>query len=141
MEKSDSLKLDITNSNDIFSMAYSHSYWIFTFLLSLAILILISLYFIHLRIKNSKNLDSKLADTITNFKNNSVDMKNIVISINNAPELYKNLTKMYHPDKYVGTEYEETANEIFQTINSKRRDFNALCEIKKLAEEKLPTKT
>jgi hypothetical protein len=85
-------------------------------------------------------LDPNLSDTIKEAKNNSIDMGNIIISINNAPELYKKLSKMYHPDKYAGTDYEGIANNIFQAINAKRRDYNSLLKIQQLAEEKLPSK-
>jgi hypothetical protein len=140
METLDSINSNIKPVVEITNQPNSYTFWVLIISLALVLLTVLGLYLFHIRNKNRNKLDPNLSDTIKEAKNNSIDMGNIIISINNAPELYKKLSKMYHPDKYAGTDYEGIANNIFQAINAKRRDYNSLLKIQQLAEEKLPSK-
>lgn len=138
MKTTDSLYSNIQPAVEITKQPHSYSFWILIISLAFALLAVLGIYLLHIRNKNKNKLDPKLTDTIKNAKGNSIDMDNLITSINSAPELYKKLSKIYHPDKYVGTEYEVIAKDIFQSINSKKRDYKALSEIEKEASRSLP---
>jgi hypothetical protein len=63
----------------------------------------------------------------------TVDMENVMNSINGARELYKDLSKHCHPDKFINTEYQEPAAEIFKEISKHKRNYNKLSELRERA--------
>jgi hypothetical protein len=70
-------------------------------------------------------------------KNASVDMDNVMSSINGSRDLYKQLSRSCHPDKFVNTPMQEKAENIFQEISKNKRNYNALLELKERAVNEL----
>jgi|SRR5690554_3366094 len=59
-----------------------------------------------------------------------VDMDNLMHSIVGAKELYKELSKKCHPDRFVNSDKQPNAEEIFQEITDSKRNFKKLEELK-----------
>jgi hypothetical protein len=82
----------------------------------------------------SKNNVFELTDLETkhlkNSKNNKIDMDNLMDSIHNSRNLYKELSKKCHPDKFINNPKQKIAEEIFQEISENERNFEKLSAIK-----------
>lgn len=109
----------------------SHSIW---FWIALAELIIIA--FLIFTIKKKKK-DLKFADLskdkIRNAKKSDIDMDNLMNSINSSKDLYKELSRTCHPDRFINSDKQKIAEEIFQEISKHKRDFKNLTELKQRA--------
>jgi hypothetical protein len=74
---------------------------------------------------------------LKDLKNQSIDMDNLMNSINKSKELYKELSKKCHPDRFVNTDLQEVADKLFQEITLNQRNYNRLIELKEEAKQKL----
>ena len=70
-------------------------------------------------------------------KSGSVDMPNLMNSLFHSEELYKELSRKCHPDRFVNTPEQEVAEDIFQRISRNRRNYKQLVLIKEEAQNKL----
>src|SRR5690606_18359338 len=90
-------------------------------------------------IRKPKSLD--LIDVskvdIRKAKNSKIDMNDLMNNINRSKALYKNLSRACHPDRFVNSENQQVATEIFQGISDHKRDFQKLMELKTRAEKEL----
>lgn len=77
---------------------------------------------------------------IRGSKKSEIDMSNLMNSINSSKTLYKELSRSCHPDRFVNTDKQLIAQEIFQEISKNERDFNKLTELKEKATQKLNIK-
>ena len=104
------------------------SFW---FWVALVELILILVLIIKLRRKHNKSvLSDVIMHQFNDAKNSDIDMSNLMNSINKAKGLYKELSKKCHPDKFVNTEYQDIANDIFQEMTNDKRNFEKLSALK-----------
>ena len=71
------------------------------------------------------------------MKSQDIDMENLMNSITNSNELYKELSKKCHPDRFVNTELQFIAEKIFQEITENKRDYNSLLKLKERAIKEL----
>lgn len=82
----------------------------------------------------SKNKVFDLTDLETkhlkNSKRNKIDMNNLMDSIHNSRNLYKELSKKCHPDRFVNDQKQKIAEEIFQEISENERNFEKLSLLK-----------
>ncbi len=105
-----------------------HSIW-FWFALTELIIIVFLIY----KLK-SKNKVFELTDLETkhlkNSKNNKIDMNNLMDSIHNSRNLYKELSKKCHPDRFINDPKHKIAEEIFQEISENERNFEKLSLLK-----------
>jgi hypothetical protein len=89
----------------------------------------------------SKKPDLALADlnrdTLKKAKGSAIDMTNLMDSIYGSKELYKELSRRCHPDRFVNTSYQPAAEEIFQEISESQRDFEKLSALKVRAANEL----
>ncbi|HOZ83451.1 MAG TPA: hypothetical protein PKU82_11060 [Bacteroidia bacterium] len=129
------LQIDTTNvatlkvSNSIWT-----SWWFWIAVLEFAIIILLLM-----RKKQNSNLafsDLK-KNTIKNSKKADIDMDNLMQSIHGSGELYKELSRRCHPDRFVNSPKQKIAEEIFQEISNNRRDFEKLSLLKQRAIDEL----
>lgn len=90
---------------------------------------------------NKKKIGNKnvLKDEIKSTLNNEVNMDDLMNSINNSRQLYKELCRVYHPDRFTKSSEKEIAESIFQDISANKRNYNELIKIKLKAERKLLT--
>jgi hypothetical protein len=100
---------------------------------------LIELLIIVYLIFKSKKKKSELAfgdlskKKIRNSKKSEIDMSNVMNSINGSKTLYKELSRSCHPDRFVNSDKQLIAEEIFQDITKHKRDFKKLTELKERA--------
>lgn len=109
----------------------SFSIWFWVAILELLIILLLIL---KLRKKNnSLEFGDISRDKMRKAKNSNVDMTNLMDSINGSKDLYKKLSRTCHPDRFVNSDKEQIAEEIFQEVSKNRRDFKKLSELKQKA--------
>lgn len=60
-------------------------------------------------------------------------MGNLMNSINNSSELYKELSRKCHPDRFVNSPDQKLAEEIFQEIARHKRNHEKLIALKERA--------
>ncbi|RCW91317.1 molecular chaperone DnaJ [Winogradskyella arenosi] len=103
---------------------------------------IIIIYLVFKLKKRNVNLDfadiSK--DKLNSVKSSSIDMGNVMNSINSSRGLYKNLSRLCHPDRFINSEKQELAESIFQEITKHKRNFQKLSELKQRAKEELEIK-
>lgn len=74
-----------------------------------------------------------------NAKKSNIDMNKLMDSINNSKSLYKELSKKYHPDRFVNTSKHLLSERLFQEISKNKRNHENLILLKKQAESELGT--
>ena len=129
--KSDSLAIATTSKAE--SLLNSTWFWIAIIEFSIIVLLLI-------RLKNKKSdlaFSDLPKDKMKNAKSSSIDMDNLMNSINGSRDLYKELSRACHPDKFVNTQKQKIAEEIFQNISKDKRNFEKLLALKERAKTEL----
>ncbi|MFM2338059.1 MAG: hypothetical protein RL115_1252 [Bacteroidota bacterium] len=112
-----------------------YNYWIWF----ASIELLIIFYLLGLLLKRKKNtIDITVGATINKAKTSMVDMGNVIDSIHQSRQLYKQLCTKCHPDRFT-SDYlkQKIAEDLFQEITRNQRNFNKLLELKELAQKKL----
>jgi len=129
--KSDSLAIATTSSSN----GLLSSTWFWISIVEFAVII-----FLLLRLKKKKTelaFSDLPKDKMKNAKSSSIDMDNLMNSINGSRDLYKELSKACHPDKFVNTEKQKIAEDIFQDISKDKRNFEKLLAHKERAKNEL----
>ncbi|MCE2681538.1 MAG: molecular chaperone DnaJ [Cryomorphaceae bacterium] len=93
------------------------------------IIILVVLLFRLLRHKGNRDINK--------FKSVEIDMDNLMQSIHLSKDLYKELSRSCHPDRFINTEKFEIAESIFQEISLNERNYKELLRLKDEAADKL----
>ena len=114
------------------------SYWFWVALLEFVIIIL----FIYKTRKKNKILDFSdvSKDKVKSAKTVDVDMANLMNSISGAKPLYKSLSRLCHPDRFINTDKQTIAENIFQQISNNKRNYKMLIELKERAIKELEIK-
>ena len=60
-------------------------------------------------------------------------MVNLMNSINGSKDLYKQLSRICHPNRYINSDKRQVTEEIFQEISKNKRDYKKLSELKQRA--------
>ena len=71
------------------------------------------------------------------FQTAKIDKTHLLSSINSSRGLYKQLSKVCHPDRFINTEYYGLALKIFNEISKNKRDYNKLSSLKERATKEL----
>ena len=117
---------------------YSFSIW---FWIALTELLVIAFLIFRLRKKNDNlKFGDVTKDKRRKAKKSTVDMNNLMNSINSSKDLYKELSRSCHPDRFINSNKQQLAEEIFQEISKHKRDFNKLTELKEKATTELSIK-
>ncbi|OBX22199.1 MULTISPECIES: J domain-containing protein [Bizionia] len=104
------------------------------FWIALAELIIIAFLIITIKKKQKSLKFADLSkDKIRNAKKSDIDMDNLMNSINSSKDLYKELSRTCHPDRFINSDKQNIAEEIFQEISKNKRDFKNLTELKQRA--------
>lgn len=74
---------------------------------------------------------------IKRYKKTDLDMANVMQDLHLSRQLYKTLSRKYHPDKFIGTMKVELAEELFKLIQQNKSNYNGLLAIEKRAELEL----
>ncbi len=109
------------------------------FYISILLFALVIIQFIVLLRKSSSpsySQDSK----IQNLKKTEVNMDDLMQSIVGSKELYKKLSKRCHPDRFIGTDKQSKADELFKSISKYKRNYTELIALKDKAQKELNIK-
>ncbi|WP_415370917.1 hypothetical protein [Patiriisocius sp. Uisw_047] len=125
--KADSVVTETISNTD----ATTFSIWFWVAIIEFFIIV-----FLFLKLKKKGN-DLKFGDLskdkMRNAKKSDVDMDNLMNSINGSKDLYKELSRTCHPDRFINADKQKLAEEIFQDISKHKRDFKKLTELKERA--------
>jgi hypothetical protein len=109
------------------NLLYSIWFWI-------AIIEFFVVLFLITKLLTKKKLDFDFyglqKDKLKNAKSTSIDMNDLMNNINGSKDLYKNLSRACHPDKFLNTDMYKKAEEIFQEITLNKRNYKRLVELK-----------
>ena len=130
------MNMNDTIPTEIMANAKGFSAWMWV---ALAEFVAIVLLFLRLKKHKKTHVNvgsfSKKDLEITDKAN--ADMGNLMNSITKSRELYKELSRKYHPDRFVNTPLYETAQELFQRITESKRSYRQLSLLKEEAIVKL----
>jgi hypothetical protein len=125
--------LQITNDSIVKVSTVQSSTYISNIWLWISIFELLIIIFLFYKLKNKRpelEFGDLPKDKLKTAKSTSIDMDNLMNSINGAGELYKELSKKCHPDRFVNSDKQSLAEEIFQEISKNKRNFKALQDLK-----------
>jgi hypothetical protein len=105
-----------------------HIFWFYIALFEFIVI----LAFIFFRLKRHK-----AKREIDKFKNVDIDMDNLMQSIHLSKDLYKELSRSCHPDRFINTEKFEIAQGLFQEISLNEKNYKELVRLKDEANKKL----
>jgi len=72
-------------------------------------------------------------DKLRKAKKTEINMGNLMHSINGSRELYVELSRVCHPDRFINTDKQEIASEIFKEISNNKRNYEKLSGLKERA--------
>lgn len=111
------------------------SWWVYLVVSGLFVILILARYLIKKYKKQS--LQGYPIDKIKAMQKTSVDLDNLMYSISSANELYKDLSKTCHPDRFLKDDKHSIAEEIFKEITKSKRNYAQLDQLKKRAEAEL----
>jgi hypothetical protein len=116
----------------------SISFW---FWIALLEFLIIALLIYRLR-KRSRNLDfSDLPEgKLKSAKSANIDMGNLMNSINGSKDIYKELSRLCHPDRFINTDKHNNALLIFQEVSKNKRNYKELSNLRERAITELEIK-
>lgn len=80
---------------------------------------------------------AKRNETKFNTSDSDLNMKDIVDSIFKTQTLYKNLKRLYHPDRFTNHKNKEQLNALYQEMEMNKSDYNSLTIIESKFKETL----
>lgn len=125
--------LQVTNDSIVKVSTMQSSTYVNNIWLWISIFELLIILFLFYKLKNKKSeleFGDLPKDKLITAKSTFIDMDNLMNSINGAGELYKELSKKCHPDRFVNSDKQTLAEEIFQEISKNKRNFKALQDLK-----------
>lgn len=125
--------LEASNNKNFIEVTNSAWFW----LALIELLIILFLIFLLIRQSKKSNFNSLAKNNIKNAQKHHVNMENLMNSIHNSHQLYKELSKNCHPDKFVNTDKQSLAEEIFKEISKNKRNYEKLISLKSRAEKEL----
>jgi len=128
------MKDSIVFIDNTISIMPSISTWFWIAVIEFLIIVWLFRKFQKLKRNNLDLSDVKKSDL---WKSGNIDINNLMNSIHYSRELYKELSKKCHPDRFVNTPKQEIAEEIFQRISKNKRNYEQLIFIKEEAIDKL----
>lgn len=111
--------------------------WLIVSIIEFALLILLIILYLKSN-KKHKSDDYFVDEHVRKFKNTEVDFNNMFNSMFNSKELYDQMKKKIHPDRFPNDlEQNKLASKLATELNESKNDIGKLKEIKAMAEEKL----
>jgi hypothetical protein len=130
------LQIDsVTTSSGINKFMLFESIWFWIILVMVLTITLILKK--HFNGKKQLAFNNVEANAKKKAQSSTINMDNLMNSINSSSELYKELSRAYHPDRFIGTHLESKSKELFQEISANKRNYEGLCKIKERAQKEL----
>ncbi len=113
----------------------SHLNW-WSIISILELTIIIVLLF---KLKRKERFDNKFDkyQELKNAKKSNIDMNDLMNSINYSKDLYKELSRKCHPDRFENEDLKMKAEQIFQEITRHKHNHKILLELKEKAIKEL----
>jgi hypothetical protein len=111
------------------------SIWFWVALVEFALIVLL-LFRVKKKVADLKFGDLS-KDNLRTAKKTDVDMNDVMNNINSSKGLYKKLSRTCHPDRFINSDKQKIAEEIFQEISRNKRNFKKLTELKERATAEL----
>lgn len=125
------IKSDSVHPSNIQQTLFSFSIWLWVAIIELIIiLVLLSLVFNKRRTLKFSELNK---NDLKKSKESDINMDNLMSNINNSKELYNELSKKCHPDRFINSTKQKIAEEIFQEITLYKRNYEKLLILKERA--------
>lgn len=121
-------EIDTTLIVEAYSNSITQSIWFWLSILEL-IIIIILIYQLY-KVKRNLEFYNFSKEKIKEAKRSDVNMDDLMDSINKSKELYKELSRLCHPDRFVNTEKHQIAELIFQEITKNKRNYKELSKLK-----------
>jgi flagellar biosynthesis/type III secretory pathway M-ring protein FliF/YscJ len=115
----------------------------FNWWMIIAVVELLLILFLLLRLKKvhrENSLQNDGFDELRKAKSQDIDMTNLMNSINSSRDLYKELSKKCHPDRFQDETLKNKAENLFQDISKNKRNYGRLLELKEKAMKELDVK-
>jgi hypothetical protein len=100
-------------------------------------LLIISLLLLLVKKNNPKSDFGGLKKSDLRTEEDASGIDNLLNSITKSSMLYKELSRKCHPDKFINTPLQETAQELFKVISRNKRNYEKLITLKKRSIEEL----
>lgn len=126
----DSLNLVNKISQSTYINVESSMQWIWISIVSVQFIVILLLLF---RIRAIRRNHTSLIDvneSMRKARESEVDMHSLIKDIAHSKNLYKDLSRKCHPDRFQDPELKLLANEIFQEVSKNKRSFSKLTELK-----------
>lgn len=124
--------LESTEAQDEVALAI----WFYVAIVELLIIVFL-LWKLNRRKSESIALNNISKEKLREAGKADVDMENLMNSINKSRDLYKDLSRTCHPDRFINTDKEALAQEIFQEVSRNKRNHKNLTALKIRAEKEL----
>ena len=112
--------VEVPTDSLITTVDFNLSIWLWIAVIEL--LIIVFLLWRLFKVKQKFKEPDLLKEKLRQAKGSNVDMNNLMNSINGSKDLYKELSRKCHPDRFVNSEKQIIAEEIFQEISNNKRD-------------------
>ena len=116
----------------------SYNWWIIIAFVELLLILILLIRLKKVRKENSLQNDG--FDELRKAKSQDIDMTNLMNSINSSRDLYKELSRKCHPDRFQDETLKNKAESLFQDISKNKRNYGRLLEIKESAIKELDIK-
>lgn len=104
------------------------------FIITLIALLPVTIVFFLIQKRKKIKLKLKAERTdYRKFKKEEVDMGNLMNSINKSSQLHKELSRKYHPDRFLDQDKKALAEELMKEINGNKTDYKSLLDLKEKA--------
>lgn len=131
-----SILLIVNKKNELIEqISIFHSLWFWIALIELFFIIF--LFYKLMSKKEVLELTDLEINSIKKSKSNKIDMNSLMDNIHNSRNLYKELSRTCHPERFVNDERQVIAEEIFKQISENERNFEKLSILKLRAENEL----
>ncbi len=125
--------LALSSQVNLTTIKYDIWFWIALF----ELIIIVYLIYKWKLINKRRSFSISGQKEILKSKSNEVDMSNVITSMHASADLYKELSRKCHPDRFVNSPLQDKAQEIFQELNKNRRNHAKLLELKNIATQEL----
>ncbi len=116
-------------------ITYSNNFWFWLAIIELVVILVLVFKLSHK--KNNLAFSELNKDNLKKSQETDIDMGNVMKSINYSSELYKELSRKCHPDRFINSPNQKLAEEIFQEIARDKRNHEKLTALKERAIKEL----